>query len=114
MFAPGFHVLDALPQREIVPGVRIRIIAGSNLMLSIVDLEAEGIVPTHQHPHEQAGMILSGQVEMWIGDEKRLVGAGDVYIVPGGVPHGARAVGGPARVIDAFHPLRDEYIALFR
>jgi quercetin dioxygenase-like cupin family protein len=114
MLAPGFHVLDALPQREILPGVRIRILAGSQLMLSIVDFEAEGIVPTHQHPHEQAGMILTGQVEMWIGDDRRLVGPGDVYVIPGGVQHGARAVGGPARVLDAFHPLREEYLALFR
>ncbi len=114
MFAPGFHVVDRLPYREILPGVRIRIVPGSSLMLSVVDLDDQVEVPTHQHPHEQAGVVLNGTPEMWIGDERRLLGPGDAYLVPGGVPHGARAVGGPARVLDAFYPLRDEYIALFR
>ena len=114
MFAPGFHILDSLPHREILPGVRIRIVAGAQLMLSVVDLDDEASVPTHQHVHEQAGLVLSGTAEMWIGDERRLLGPGDAYLIPGGTPHGARAVGGSARVLDAFYPLRDEYIALFR
>lgn len=114
MFAPGFHMLDTLPQREIVPGVRIRIVAGSQLMLSVVDLDDGSEVPTHQHAHEQAGLVLSGTIEMWIGDERRLLGPGDAYLIPGGTPHGARPVDGPARVLDAFHPVRDEYVALFR
>ncbi len=114
MFAHGFHVIDALPNREVLPGIRLRIVVGANLMLSVVDFDDLAEVPTHQHPHEQAGVVLSGTPEMWIGDARRLLGPGDAYLVPGGVPHGARAVGGRARVLDAFHPLRDEYIALFR
>lgn len=114
MPAPGFHLLDTLPRREIVPGVRIRIVAGAQLMLSIVDLDEGSEVPTHQHPHEQAGLVLSGMIEMWIGDERRRLGPGDAYLAPGGTPHGARPVDGPARVLDAFHPVRDEYVALFR
>ncbi len=114
MIDAGFRVIDALPHREVAPGVRLRILAGAKLMLSIVDFDDEAVVPTHHHVHEQAGAVLSGTVEMWIGDERRLLGPGDAYLVPSGTPHGARAVGGRARVLDAFHPLRDEYIALFR
>jgi quercetin dioxygenase-like cupin family protein len=98
----------------VLAGVRIRIIAGPQLMLSIVDFDDDTTVPTHQHPHEQAGTVLQGTVEMWIGDERRLLSAGDAYLVPGGTPHGARSVGGPARVLDAFHPVREEYLALFQ
>jgi quercetin dioxygenase-like cupin family protein len=114
MVAPGFHTIDTLPHREILAGVRIRIVPGAQLMLSVVDLDEDAVVPTHQHPHEQAGVVLSGTVEMWIGEDRRTIVPGDVYLVPGGTPHGARAMGGPARVLDAFHPLRDEYLALFR
>jgi quercetin dioxygenase-like cupin family protein len=110
----GFHIVDERPYREVAPGVRLRIVAGAKLMLSVVDFDDGAVVPTHQHVHEQAGVALSGTVEMWIGDERRLLGPGDVYLVAGNTPHGARAVGGPARVVDAFHPLRDEYVALFR
>ena len=114
MFAQRFQALDTLPQREIQPGVRIRIVTGAQLMLSIVDLDEDATVPTHQHPHEQSGYVLAGALEMWIGDERRLLGPGDVYVVAGGTTHGARAAGGPARVLDAFHPVREEYVALFR
>lgn len=114
MVDAGFHGLEGLPQREIFPGVRIRIVAGARLMLSVVDLDQDAEVPTHRHPHEQAGVVLAGGLEMWIGDERRRLGPGDVYLVAGGTPHGARAVGGAARVLDAFHPPRDEYLALFR
>jgi quercetin dioxygenase-like cupin family protein len=114
MFAAGFHSLGALPQREVLPGVRLRLVVGEQLMLSIVDLDEGAEVPTHQHPHEQAGLVLSGRIEMWIGDDRRLLEPGDPYLVAGGTPHGARAVDGPARVLDAFHPLREEYVALFR
>ncbi len=109
-----FQALDALPQREIQPGVRIRIVTGTALMLSIVDLDEDATVPTHQHPHEQSGYVLAGTLQMWIGDERRLLRPGDIYVVPGGTAHGARASGGPARVLDAFHPVREEYAALFR
>jgi quercetin dioxygenase-like cupin family protein len=34
--------------------------------------------------------------------------AGDVVAIPGGVRHGARALG-PARVLDVFTPVRDDY-----
>jgi quercetin dioxygenase-like cupin family protein len=114
MATAGFHALEGLAQREILPGVRIRIVAGTSLMLSVVDLDQDAEVPTHRHPHEQAGLVLAGTLDMWIGDDRRRLGPGDAYLAPGGTPHGARAVGGPARVLDAFHPLRDEYLALFR
>lgn len=114
MFGPGFHTLDDLPQREVLPGVRLRIVAGDRLMLTVVDFDQDAVVPTHAHPHEQAGVVLAGTIEMWIGDDRRRLKPGDPYLVLGGMPHGARALAGPARVLDAFHPLRDEYLALFR
>jgi quercetin dioxygenase-like cupin family protein len=114
VFTPGFHAIETLPHREIMPGVRIRVVAGEHLMLCVVDLDDGATVPTHQHPHEQSGCVLAGHVEMWIGDERQRLGSGDAYLVPGGTAHGARATGGPARVLDAFHPVRQEYLALFR
>jgi quercetin dioxygenase-like cupin family protein len=109
-----FAAVDTMPSREIAPGVKIRIIVGQGLMLGFIDLAEGAAVPMHQHVHEQAGVVLAGTVEMSVGDEKRLLGPGDAYAIPANTPHAARPVGGPARVLDAFHPPREDYVKLFQ
>lgn len=108
-----FQHTDALEEREVVKGVHFRILVGSRLMFSIVRFEPHATVPTHQHPHEQLGIILDGELEMWIGDTRRHLRRGDLYAIPPNLPHGAQTQGTVALVLDAFHPLREEYVKLF-
>jgi quercetin dioxygenase-like cupin family protein len=94
----------------IFPGVEIRTAAGTNLMLSIVRLEPGSVVTDHAHPHEQMGILLEGKLEFTVGGVTRLLGPGDMWRIPGGVVHRVRAVDGPARAIDVFHPIRQDYL----
>jgi len=96
-------------RRELFPGVTARVIWGERLMLSLVEFEPDAVVERHSHPHEQIGMVIEGEAEFVIGGERRLLRAGDMYVIPGGVEHQVRAVGGPARALDVFHPPREEY-----
>ena len=105
-----FASLDALPGKDIAKGVTMRPLAGEHVMLSCVDLAADSVVQLHSHPHEQLGVVLEGEVEMQIGDERRALRTGDAYVIPGGTTHGARATRGRARVLDIFYPLREEYL----
>ena len=66
-------------------------------------------VPLHSHPHEQGGMLVSGRVELTIGDETRICEAGSLFLIPPNVKHRAVAVGGPAVVLDVFSPIREDY-----
>ena len=91
------------------PGVNLRAIAGNGLMISVVDLDEGGIVPDHEHSHEQMGYLLSGRLEFTIDGITRTLGPGDAWRIPGGVRHSARAVDGPAVALDVFHPVRDDY-----
>lgn len=96
--------------REIFPGVVIRTAYGRHLMMSFVDFQRAGaVVPDHSHPHEQMGMGLEGTFELVIDGEARTVRPGDVYLIPGGVVHSARSLDGPARALDIFHPVREDY-----
>ena len=79
------------------------------MLLSVVDISPHSEVPTHSHPHEQAGTILTGELEMTIGGGSRLFKAGDTYIIPGGIEHSAKSGNAPCRVLDVFSPVRDEY-----
>lgn len=94
---------------RIFPGVELRSASGDALMLSVVTLEPGAVVPEHSHPHEQMGYLVSGRLEFTIGGQTRILGPGDQWRIPGGVPHRVVAVDGPALALDVFHPVREDY-----
>jgi len=78
-------------------------------MLSLVTLAPGAVVPTHSHPQEQMGMMVSGTMEFTIEGETRVLSGNEMYFVPGGVPHAAKGGPGGAVALDAFSPPREEY-----
>ena len=108
----GFIDLSQFEPISPVPGCRMRTPFGQNLMLSYLEMDDGAEVPLHHHPHEQGGILLSGRVQLTIGDETRIVEAGSMFLIPPNVPHRAVAVDGPARVLDVFSPVREDYAKL--
>ncbi len=103
---------EDVPPNELAPGVRIRAPYGQNLMISRVEIDEGAIVPTHHHPHEQGGIVLSGRMAFTIGDETRILKRGEAFLIPPNVPHGVAAVGGPVVALDIFTPVREDYAEL--
>jgi mannose-6-phosphate isomerase-like protein (cupin superfamily) len=52
-----------------------------------------GGAPTHAHPVEEVLTVLEGETEMWLDDERVIVGGGQSLIVPAGHWHGFRNCG---------------------
>ena len=100
---------EGIPPRTLAPGVTAKIASGEKLMLSLVTLAPNAVVPTHSHPHEQMGMMVSGTMEFTIAGETRVFSGNELYLVPGGVSHSATAGPGGAVALDAFSPPREEY-----
>ena len=94
---------------RIFPGVDIYTTHGNELMLSLVEFEPHAVVEEHSHPHEQCGLMLEGEAEFIVGGESRLVKAGEMWRIPGGVKHKVIAGPAPVRALDVFHPIRDDY-----
>jgi quercetin dioxygenase-like cupin family protein len=94
----------------IFPGVEILTTAGKNLMLSVVRFEPRSVVADHSHPHEQMGILLEGKLEFTVGNVTRLLGPGDMWRIPSGVPHSVRALEAPVLALDVFHPIREDYL----
>ncbi len=94
---------------ELVPGVRTRTFWGENMLLSMVEIDANSEVPAHTHPHEQAGVLVEGEMEMGIGGEVKVLKPGDMYVIPGNVEHYARCGNTPAKALDVFSPVREEF-----
>ena len=105
----GFVDWDRVPPIPLAPGVRLRTPHGERVMISLVEIDAGAVVPPHSHPHEQAGMVLEGKMELTIDGESRVLERGQAYIIRGGVRHAARSIDGPCRALDIFSPIREDY-----
>ena len=107
-----FINIDDYEPIELAPGARARTPYGENVMLSYLELDEGCEIPRHSHPHEQAGIMLQGKLELTIGDQSRLCEPGDMFIIPPNTPHRAKSVDGPAVVLDVFSPVREDYAEL--
>ena len=58
--------------------------------------------------HEQITYLVSGELEMTVGEEVHLMGPGDSLLIPSAVPHGVMAHKRTV-VIDTFSPPREEF-----
>ncbi|MBI2478268.1 MAG: cupin domain-containing protein [Planctomycetia bacterium] len=96
-------------KHNIFPGVDIFTTAGERLMLSFVEFEPRAVVELHSHPHEQMGLLLEGELTFTIGDEEHVVQPGQMWRIPGGVPHQAVAGHAPVKALDVFCPIREDY-----
>ena len=105
---PFYNIKD-LPTLEILPGCRTRVPYGEHLMLSYLEMDTGAEVPLHSHPHEQGGILVSGRLQLTIGEETRVCEAGSLFLIPPNVKHRAVAVDGPAVVLDVFSPVREDY-----
>lgn len=104
-----FYNLKEREKKELVPGINARTFWGEKMLTAVVDLDPNTFMPIHSHPHEQVGIILSGSMDMTIDGETRTLHPGDIYVIPGGVEHGAQTGDTPVQVMDVFSPVRDEY-----
>lgn len=100
----------ACSQHEIFPGVNIFTAPGERMMLSLVEFEPHAVVQEHSHPHEQMGLLLEGRLTFTIGGHTRTLAPGQMWRIPGGVPHSAVAGDEPVKALDVFHPVREDYL----
>ena len=94
---------------QIWDGAVARAVHGERITFAVVDLDPNLVVPEHQHANEQVGLVLRGFVTMTLAGDARRLGAGDTYVIPGGVPHGAETGPEGASVIDVFNPTREDW-----
>jgi quercetin dioxygenase-like cupin family protein len=104
-----FAELSELPPRQIWQSVAVRTVDGERLTLGVVELDADALVPEHQHTHEQLGMVLQGSLEFRVGEEKRQLGPGGTWRIPSNVPHEVKVGPEGAVVVDVFAPVREDW-----
>ncbi|HEV8632915.1 MAG TPA: cupin domain-containing protein [Chloroflexota bacterium] len=104
----GLHA--STPPVELPGGVLRRTLVWGERLLFVEFRVPQGAgVPRHNHPHEQVGYVVSGRLEFAVGDDERVLGPGDAYVIPSDVPHHSRALEDSV-VIDVFSPVREDYL----
>lgn len=103
-----FHNLNDLHANAIIPGFHGKFVHAERATLAVWAIDAGAVLPDHAHPHEQITAVLEGRMEFTVGGETRIVEAGGVAVVPGGVRHSGKALTA-CRIIDVFAPARPEY-----
>lgn len=101
---------DTLPQ-NVAPGVTRRILAYTDGLMTVENVfEKGGIGSMHSHPHTQITYVVSGVFRFTIGDEVRVVKAGDTLLKEEGVVHGC-VCEEAGILLDIFTPMRQDFLA---
>jgi unsaturated pyranuronate lyase len=104
--------LQSLPPKGIWEGVAARVAEAERISMAVVELEPGGAVPSHQHHHEQLGLLLEGQLSFTVGDEIMELGPGGTWRIPGDVPHEVKDGPDGAVAVDVFTPARADWSEL--
>ncbi len=99
-----------LPWDDLGGGVQ-RQVVGYNKDLMIVKFKFQkgGLGAPHHHVHSQSAVVLSGVFELTIDGKKKILKAGDGYMVEPNVVHSALCLE-DGILVDAFNPTRDEFL----
>jgi quercetin dioxygenase-like cupin family protein len=79
------------------------------IMLVKAKFETGAIGILHKHYHSQVTYVESGEFEMTIGDDIRIIKGGDSFYIPPHVMHGC-VCRKPGILIDVFSPAREDFL----
>ena len=97
------------PVEELSPLIGRQVVHTEKMTVARIVLQAGAAVPRHEHVHEQVANVLEGSLRFVVGDEERVVAAGESVFIPSGVPHTVEALT-DAVVLDLFAPVRDDWV----
>ena len=91
-------------------GIAFKTLAfGEKTLLAEFHLSQGSTVPSHSHPHEQTGYLVSGQMRFHVEGKSIDVGPGDAWSFEGNREHGVDVLE-DSLVIEVFSPPREDYL----
>jgi len=82
------------------PGIKSQAEFGRQLIMACMEIGPGREDPGHEHPFEQCGLVIEGRIEMFIGQERRVLEAMETYFIPAGVRHGWKTLDAPVKFLD--------------
>ena len=54
----------------------------------------------HDHPFDQCGVVIEGEIEMSVGEKKKLLRPMETYFIPAGAKHNWKTISSSVRILD--------------
>ncbi len=96
----AFWNLRTLRLHEFRPGIRSELESGTNLTMAFMEISPYTEGTAHDHPFDQCGIVVEGEIEMSVGDDKKLLRPMETYFIPAGVSHHWKTSGLQAKILD--------------
>jgi len=104
-----FFRKSELRPTQLLEGITLRAVSGDKTMMTFFEFEPHALIPRHRHVHEQITYVIEGEIEFTVDGETRLLSTGDGVIILSNREHSARTLGKPAKALDAWYPIREDY-----
>lgn len=106
----NYFFYNETEQKDLGGGISRKILGHNGSLMSVeVNFEEGAVGPLHSHPHEQMTYILEGEFSFKVGDQEKIVKAGDVLYKQPNVEHGCVCLK-KGKLIDIFTPIRKDFI----
>ena len=99
-----------IPVEHLSEGIERQMVVGQNIMICRLKFAPFVVTPEHSHIHEQMTLVRQGKAKFVIGNEVRIVSAGDVLHFPSNHWHGATMLDKEVVLIDIFSPIREDFL----
>lgn len=96
----GFWNLSTLLLENFRPGIMSKAEIGDNLIMVCMEIDANKEDTGHKHTFDQCGIVLEGQIEMFIGQNSRLLNPNETYFIPSGQQHGWKTPNTSVKLLD--------------
>jgi quercetin dioxygenase-like cupin family protein len=96
----AFWNLEDLELEKFRPGIMSKAAMGDNLIMVCMQIDAKKEDTGHTHPFDQCGIVLDGRIEMFVGQEHRLLKENACYFIPSGERHGWKTLDNPVKILD--------------
>ena len=101
---------DKIGAKTVIPGFHGKFAHSNSMTFALWEIDKGAILPEHSHMHEQVVHVYEGELEVTVAGKTTVLRAGMVGVIPPNAVHSGKALTN-CRVMDAFHPLREDYMA---
>jgi len=105
-----FYKVNESGYKQVLPGIRLKtLVYGEKTLFAEFRMEANTVLPQHNHSYEQTGYLVQGRIRLTIGPQTFEAGPGDSWCIPSNMDHGAEILE-KSVAIEVFSPLREDYL----
>lgn len=103
---------DEIELETVNPNMKRRIVTGELMTVARIYFRDGFVVPMHSHHNEQVTQVIKGRMHFVFGENReheRVLGPGDVVVIPAQLPHEATCIG-EVEEMDMWAPRREDWL----